>query len=199
MNQFISLCVFLFHLRNLNIEVYMFPFQVLKSECWWCVWDDEINTVRFENPINFFNHFADWYQGIFTAHQGINRGFVKDHLKRLISICHLSYIHYFIHHLVIFFINFNFLHLFDTGHRNVIVNGKNIPRFIKVILNLTVSATDIEYFCLLIVVQVFLNCGLILLKKLQNMLRNLRANQIVDLGIFSICVPNTRDHHSCLK
>ncbi len=162
MNQFISFFVFSFHFRNLYIEIDMFPFKVFQSEGRWGIWDYQINSIRFEDSINLFNHLAYGDQRIITAHKCIDCWFVKNHFKRLVGVFHLPYVHDFVYHMLVFVIDSDFFHLFNAGYRNVIVDCVDVTGFIKIILNFTVSTSNVEYFGFFVIVQLLFNYRLIL-------------------------------------
>jgi len=135
----------------------MFAFQILKSKRWWSIRYYQVNSIWLQCTINLFNHFAYWNQWIITTHKSINCRLIKYHIKDFILISHLSNIHDFIDHVIIFFLDFNFFHFFDTYFRNVIVDCVLISCFIEIILNFAISTSNVKYFSWFIIIELFFN------------------------------------------
>jgi hypothetical protein len=64
--------------------------------------------------------------------------------------------------MLVFVIDSDFFHLFNAGYRNVIVDCVDVTGFIKIILNFTVSTSNVEYFGFFVIVQLLFNYRLIL-------------------------------------
>jgi len=146
-----------FHFGNRYVKVHMLPFQALQSKSWRGIRNNEVNSIRFENAIDFFHHLTHRNQRIIAAHESVNRRLIKHHIKLFIWIGHITNIHDFIDHLAVFFLQLNLLHLLNAYFWNVVIDDFLVACLIKLVLYLTVSASNIENLGLLVEVEVLLD------------------------------------------
>ena len=119
--------------------------------------NSQIISSLFQYPISFLYHLSHINQRIFRTHQSINRRFINHQIKIFITICHLPYIHHIISHLLHTPLLFTFLHLLYHHWRYIIIVYFMVPILIKLLLNRTTTASDVQYHTVLPSWQTLLN------------------------------------------
>lgn len=127
-----------------DLKLDMFPLKMCNPTC--TIGHGKIIPPYFEYPECMLNHFGDIDNGMIGAHQRINGRFVNNQIKRLIWIGHLCDIHDIIGHSLHFILFLTLQHLLDHHLRNIIVHYIMIPVIVKILLDATVTTTDIQNY-----------------------------------------------------
>lgn len=152
MGQYLPMLIKSWYLFLFDFKIHMFSFDMLHS--WWrtCIRNNQVIPIIFEDPVNLIYHFGDIRYRIVGAHQWIYCWFVYHSIKGLISICHLPDIHHLIDHFIPISFS-NLVHLRNDNLWYIIIGDMMVSSLIQLILQLAISATNIQYSWLFVVIQ----------------------------------------------